>query len=363
MSNDILEKFENAIPREFSGSDIYNRFQFQIAFAAELIIKLTKQGKNAITFIDYLDDVVVIDKSEDSNAIIFYQVKSKDTGLITLNVILKKQWFAKMAYNKELFPNNSKFVLVTNSGVNLDGNYILDSELVSLKEFLDSSHSNIADKIYESLSTSLGKSKDLINIDNYCLLKTDLTITDYERQLKGELQVFAKDFNPKLDSQSLDVIYTKLYLELQNKQKKVYKPVVIDIEKLLFEKSYSTEDFKRLVETTYAVQVPKANELFDFLRDNNLIKREEFANTMKLVREYDKFSIENISNKRLICSLAFERLNEELEIISKVSSDSLIDRMIQILDEYDKIAKTEFYTKYKFFIVTLFLYKLYEGII
>ena len=363
MSADIFKKFTSFKPREFSGSEVYNRFQFQIAFAAELVIKLTKEGNNAITFMDYLDDIVVVDRSTDEGAIIFYQVKSKDKGFITLNIILKNEWLEKMIYNQEAFAENSKFVLVTNTGINFNGKYVVDTDMVSLKDVLKSCTPDISNKIFSSMSTNLKKNQDEINLDNFWLIKTDLTVNDFERQIKGELQNFANKINPKLDTQSLEVIYTKLIEELENKQRKVYNPTVIDIDQLLFQKSYSTEAFKQLVDLTYAIQIPKAKDLFDFLKDNNLIKTDKLIEDLKLIRQYEEFSIENIANKKLIYTLAFEKLKEQVDVIESVNNENLIDVLIKVLDEYDKIANTEFYLKYKFYIVSLFLYKFYEGVI
>ena len=367
MSNNILDKIIGVRPRENAGSNAYNRFQFQVAFAAELIIKLSKENKNAIAFLDYLDDVVIVDNTENANTIIFYQVKSKDKNFITLNIILKNQWFEKMFYNKEQFFENSKHILVTNTGLNFDNNYILDNEPVNLVKYLESlpkdkfGNNVISKKIYASLSKNLGREENDIDLGNYWLLKTELTINDFERQIKGELQNFASLAYPKLDSQSLNVIYEKLYIELQRKQRKVYNPTFIEIDKLLSEKSYSTGDFERLVNTTFMVQIPNGKELFEFLRDNDLVDPSSLKVTMKLMTEYTRFTVESISSNNKIFTIAIEKLKSEFDKLQNIENPLIIKELINVLDSYDKICNTEFYTKYKYFIVYLFLYKIYEG--
>ena len=365
MSENILEKIKNNRPRENAGSNTYNRFQFQIAFAAELIVRLCRQEKEALTFMDYLDDVVVVDRGSDSNAIIFYQVKSKDVGYITLNIILNNQWFEKMAYNDDAFKeDNRKFVLVTNTGINFNGKYIRDTSMVSLTQYLNQSTDvTIKEKILESMSNNLKVGKEDVDLTNYYLLRTDLTLDDYERQLKGELQEYANEINPKLDSQSLDVIYTKLYNELQARQSNVYNPTVIDLDELISRKSYSTEDFKRLVKTTYQVQIPTAGDMYNFLKDNNLIRTEDFINIFEFRKKYDRFSIESIGSGKTICSLCFNQLINNVLKIENIKEETLLDKLIEILDTYDKVYTTEFYSNNKFFICATFLYKYYEGVI
>lgn len=365
MSDRILEKIKINRPRENAGSNTYNRFQFQIAFAADLIIKLSKQGKEALAFIDYLDDVVIVDKSNESNVIIFYQVKSKDMNFITLNIILNNKWFEKMAYNNEGFQDEErKFVLVTNTGINFNGKYVRDTHLVSLSEFLNNCEDKtIEDKILTSMSNNLNVTKEEIDLQNYFLLRTELTIDDYERQLKGELQVYANEVNPKLDIQSLDVIYMKLFKELQKKQSTVYNPTIVDIDELLAQKSYSTADFKRLVNTTYQVQIPTATELHKFLKENNFINENEFINLFDFRKKYDKFSVEAIANGKIICSLCFSELSKNISNFESLNQDVLIEELTKFLDLNDKISNTEFYSNNKFFICSTFLFKYYEGVL
>ena len=363
MKEEIFKKVAEVRPREFSGSDIYNRYQFQIAFAADLIIKMAKNNINSLTFMDYLDDVVVVDNSGDSSAIIFYQVKSKDKNFITLNIILNNQWFEKMYYNLSQFNKNSKSILVTNTGINFDGKYVMDADPVSLADCLKNLDENdeLKNKIYQSMMKTDTIEKDKIDFSKYWIVKTELTISDFERQIKGQLQEYAIAVNPKLDAESLNVIQMQLICELESKQKKVYNPIVIDIDKLIREKGYSTEDFNRLVKTTYTIQIPKSKDMYDFLKQNNMLDGTIFSNIIDFNMKYNKFIVDNINNGNIVCKLSFALVKEKINLFINVSEQNLMSKLIDELDSYDKISTTKFYIDNKIFIVGLFLYKQYEG--
>ena len=363
MKEEIFKKVAEVRPREFSGSDIYNRYQFQIAFAADLIIKMAKNNINSLTFMDYLDDVVVVDNSGGSSAIIFYQVKSKDKNFITLNIILNNQWFEKMYYNLSQFNKNSKSILVTNTGINFDGKYVMDADPVSLADCLKNLDENdeLKNKIYQSMMKTDTIEKDKIDFSKYWIVRTELTINDFERQIKGQLQEYAIAVNPKLDAESLNVIQMQLICELESKQKKVYNPIVIDIDKLIREKGYSTEDFNRLVKTTYTIQIPKSKDMYDFLKQNNMLDGTIFSNIIEFNMKYNKFIVDNINNGNIVCKLAFALLKEKINLFINVSEQNLMGKLIDELDSYDKISTTKFYMDNKIFIVGLFLYKQYEG--
>ena len=112
---------------------------------------------------------------------------------------------------------------------------------------------------------NLGVNESEIVLDKFCLLKTNLMLNDYERQIKGELLKFANNFYPKLNAESNDVIYNKFISELQHRQSNVYNPTIIDIDELLSRKSFTTEEFRGLIKVTYQVQIPTADQMYHFL--------------------------------------------------------------------------------------------------
>ena len=358
----ILNKLKTTRPREHAGSDVYNRFQIQIAFAAEMIIKAAAQDKDVLAFVDYLDDVVIIDKNGESKAIVFYQVKTKDRGYITLNIILKNEWFEKMFLNNQQFPDETnKCVLVSNTGFNINSQYITDTQFVPLDSFLDhlEEDQSTKKKIISSMANNLEVNESEIVLDKFCLLKTNLMLNDYERQIKGELLEFAKSFYPKLNAESIDVIYNKFISELQHRQSNVYNPTIIDVDELLSRKSFTTEEFRGLIKVTYQVQIPTADQMYHFLKDHN-ISISKFKNSINFKRQYDVFSVENINHGKMICQLVFDQINTFEDVFDCNSDSEVLENIISRLNDFTQVNTTEFYNKHKFFIVALYLYKLYE---
>ena len=358
----IKERLTIIVPRETSGSDTYRRYQFQIACAMELIIKLANTSKEFMTLMDYLDDIVLIENGcEDDSLVTFYQVKSKDCGTISINTIIKNEWIEKMYYNlNELNDNAAKAVLLSNTGFGFcNGNVVSSVDIISLSDYIkEKKLSKINDTIINNLASSFKLEKENIKYDNIYLLRTNLTLNDYERQLKGELQNLAKSLYPTLTADSLETIYLKIKDMLSERQAKVLEEPT-NYETLCEQKGFSSKQFNQVLRVTKDVQLPDVNELRRFATDNK-INIEGYHNTIEFNHNYNLFSEDLLVYNLPLIKSIFSLLDNHKEDILLIKQENLLSFCINIIDSSDYGTAT-FYSKNKHLIVLLYLYKRSEG--
>lgn len=356
----IKKKLSIIVPRETSGSDVYRRYDFQIACAMEIIIKLASTKKDFLALMDYLDDIVLIENpSTEAPIITFYQVKSKDNGKLTINSVLKNEWIEKMYYNlKNLEDDNAKSVLLSNTGISFGNGQIVDDiELVPLSDYLQQEKfTKIDEQILDTISNSFEVDRDQVNYDSIYLLRTNLTLNDYERQIKGELQSLANKIYPSLTAISLETIYLKVKNMLINRQACTYgKEAVRDYDTLCDKKGFSSQQLKEIINVTKDVQLPEAGEFKKFADDFG-IKMTEFPNSLAFTNSYGKFSDALILFNTPLVEKLFSILDSYQADILKLKQDEIFDFCLAKLDTSD-FNSTTFYSNYKSLIIILYLYK------
>lgn len=359
----IQDKLSIAIPREVTGSDTYRRYQFQIACAMELIIKMASEEKDFIALMDYLDDIVLIENPNNEESLItFYQVKSKENGSFTINTVLKKEWIDKMYYNLNLFNGeNVKSVFLSNAGIKFDSTHILNSfELVSLKDYLAAENLQSVDStIIDSIAQSLKLPKEQIDHSNIYVAKTMLTLDDYDRQIKGELQSMASAICPSLSAVSLDTIFIKVREMLGARQACTFvlKEGESGYEVLCDKKGLSAKQFKEIIQVTKDVQLPDIKEINEFIKSLNIEVKE---NKIAFANHYRKFSEEIILHNASLINKIFAILDGYSNEIWGLDNEKLFDFCIDKLEITD-IKSTLFYNENKQLIVILYLYKRSEN--
>lgn len=352
----VREKLLYVRPRENAGSDAYNRFKFQIAVAIETIIRLAKNKKDFITLMDYLNDFVVIENfNKDYEKITFYQVKSKEKGLITINVIIKNLWLRKLYEDqsdfKEEFPVS---VLVTNNGIKWQEKEIVDNNYVSLKELFEKNNSEYI-KLIDTVK-DINPQICINDFEKFYLLKTELSLNDYERQLKGELNEYATKCNSKLTASSLLAIYEKIWKEMELKQKNIYNPSEIEEKDLFNTKAFSSQNFNDVVNATCSIQLPEKQEISDFITKTNYYYGN--ISLLNFIESYETFTQDYIISGRLIMTHITAFLNENKEQFYYIKDNSKVSiKIVSLLDENTIINNTDFYIKYKYCITIMYLYK------
>lgn len=150
---DLTEKLLAVQQRENAGSRSSNRFNFQQVWAFYHMLEMLKEGKDFLLFMEFHDDVIVLDSTSEPHLVDFYQIKTdnKASRYITTAFISKdaKKYPDKMSIGQKMIDNFSKFRsdtgairLVSNKSFDFgdlkSGDKSTDRALIKLSEIEDS---------------------------------------------------------------------------------------------------------------------------------------------------------------------------------------------------------------------------------
>ncbi len=356
MIDDLLKV---VIPREYSGSDVYSRYQYQIFFAAKLIIDMMEKKISFTTLLDHLDDVVIISGSEEDRVITFYQVKTKKDGPLTINLIINNKWLSKMHYNLDNFKDvNSRGIFVTNFGVKINSKVYDNLEIESLNSIINKDeYKEYKDRIIKQISEEYKLEESKINLSDFYILKSDINLDGYEDQIKGKLVDYCSSVNDKLSITALNTIYSQLILELQKRQRKVYSTENIDIDSLKSSKSVSNNDVDDIIEKTWMAELPEFNKLNDF-REKVLGYNFTYGDSFEALKMYNKFSVNKIKVGNDLVRYTNELIKDYFDNRLDKNDGEIVIQLIEHLDKDDLLKNSEFFNEYKEFIVLIYLFKL-----
>ena len=79
-----VDKLARTKPKENAGSRSSNRFEYQINWGLNLLLKMEEANEDYIMILDYHDDIVVCNSDSGSEYIDFYQIKTNISNMWTL---------------------------------------------------------------------------------------------------------------------------------------------------------------------------------------------------------------------------------------------------------------------------------------
>lgn len=250
LRNRIIEQK----PRENSGTSSSNRFDYQQDWAICKLLELHQSGNDYLLVLDYHDDVVVLNSSENPSEMSFYQLKTKGSGNWTLKAMLKRgkgasgelpSMLGKLYGCKLSFPEHTlslNFVSNASFSVELkdvkqksiDKRTICFSDLSS-KEFLN---------VVSEIKTEHGLTDEPDLIDITFLHVSDLIINDRETYVKGKLSDFMESLNPD-GKFKISLVYTTIFDEI--KRKNNYEHEITDFDDLVKHKAVSRSYFQTIL--------------------------------------------------------------------------------------------------------------------
>ena len=109
----IINKILTVPQRENAGSRTSNRFNYQQVWAFNHMLELLKQDRNFILFMEFHDDIIILEGSIENEMIDFYQIKTNTTKsrFITTSFMTKdgKKYPNEMSIMQKMIDNYSKF--------------------------------------------------------------------------------------------------------------------------------------------------------------------------------------------------------------------------------------------------------------
>ena len=360
----LIEKVIIKKPREVSGSIVQNAFDYQIKFSAYLALELISNQKDFIALIEYLDDVVIIDDIDNPTEITFYQVKSTDSGNISLTTILSDKYFEKMYENTKDFDiTESKAVLVSNAKFkfnvkNKSSNYIEHKEFnveIKVEDFISASPKK--ETLLKEIKSKLGEE---VKIDNFYLLRTSLPYVGHDNFVKGELLNYLTKKNSKLDTIAIKVMYEEFINKLKVAASNTYRNSTNSIKGIFDKKGFSKRDFDKLEKQALDLMIPlDGNKIYTYAIDT-LNYQPLNSNILVFNKNYNEFSLNIIRNKEIYRKVlsVIESIN-----LNSVNNNELIPTIIKVCDSNREINQTTFYKEYKEFIALVYVFKIGDNLL
>lgn len=250
----VTEKLARIEPTENAGPRASNRFEYQINWGLNLLLKMEEANEDYIMILDYHDDIVVCSSDSDSEYIDFYQVKTKNSGLWNmsgLTTVGEKDAItpmengcglsiiAKLINHVKRFKDSRKLYFVTNSRLT-QTIYGASDETVFFKHLKPEAQKSIKDKIQKEL----GNINDDV-FEKLVFIQNQMNVSDYEQTMLGKLSQFLKaKFNLVTD---FEIVYETLIGELRRLNK--YERKINNVDELLKHKAISHTEFQEYLKS------------------------------------------------------------------------------------------------------------------
>lgn len=246
--------------REQAGSDSYNRFEYQVHWIVCHIIGRLQENKECIIFCEFHDDMAEF--SIDNQQYHFYQIKTKeDSSNLTFAEISKREKNKMGGYKKSflgfIFYNYLNFgsecsqcYFVSNNGFNED---ILSWQaIIEDGKMLQQENSvlyiKIKDRIKAEFVNDMPSNFDTV-FDTFLLNtyvhKSDLQLTTYETQAKGQFFDYLADKNIPVNTAAL--IFQQLLNDVRKKSKEKIK-TPISMNRLIEKKGVDVAQIDRKID-------------------------------------------------------------------------------------------------------------------
>ncbi|MCA9111364.1 MAG: DUF4297 domain-containing protein [Planctomycetaceae bacterium] len=253
--NSLAERLVSVPLRETSGSRSSNRFDFQENWALCHILELHESGNDYVVILDFHDDVVVLDSVTDPSAILFYQIKTKQSGNWKCSDLTYRKKgksgplpsiLGKLYSNYALFPDDTAGLkFISNAGLNSKLATGGSSEAVHhiRVEHLDvKEQQKIRTKLIDECGDNVQSAcEPLLSIE-----RTSLSLGDHTNHALGRLTAFL-DSQSDLHTQNSAAFYRTLKGEISRLAKS--EEDVSEFGDLCKFKAITRERFSELLET------------------------------------------------------------------------------------------------------------------
>lgn len=244
-----IEVLANCKPIENAGPRASNRFDYQINWGLQKLLKLEEDNEDYVMILDYHDDIVICNSEKNIDYIDFYQVKTKKAGQWILSTLIGPTEISeeivappkeglgilsKLVNHTNVFQNSRTLYFVTNSSLSKN-NYPRSDDFVKFSQLKQESQVSIKKKIKEEL----GEIEESA-FNKLVFIQNQMSVGSYKETLLGTLSQFLKDkFNLVTD---VNAVYDTLIGELRKRND--YENDIKCKEDLLKHKSMSHEEFR-----------------------------------------------------------------------------------------------------------------------
>lgn len=222
--------------REQAGSDSYNRFEYQVHWIVCHIIGKLQEDAECIVFCEFHDDMAEF--STGNQQYQFYQIKTKeDPSDWTIAEMSKREKKKSGDYKKSflgfIFYNYLTFGIEC-SHCHFVSNNDFDKDVLSWQAVIEDGkklqvenitlYQKIKDRIKDEFTNDMPSNFDAVFdtfIQNTFVHKSDLQLTTYEKQTKGEFFNHLADKN--IPTNTANLIFQQLLNDVRKKSKEKIK--------------------------------------------------------------------------------------------------------------------------------------------
>lgn len=348
---DLAEKLLSVPERENAGARSSNRFTFQQVWAFDYMLKVVESDVDFILFMEFHDDIIVINRFENEEYIEFFQIKTddKDSRYITTSFITKNgnKYPQKMSIIQKMIDEFVKFEDETR-GIHLVSNKSFD-----FGKFEDETETKNRSRIVlrEVNGSNLGKlkkdmckacdkvedcSEECLNVIYFDV--ADLDITSYDDTVMGRMVKKLEDMNIPSTIERTRSIYNTILGEIRriNNTEKVASSV----DELMERKAISKSDFINWINK---LKVEMPDDLWNQIHLNLITDGFKPLEINKIHKEWKKYQIDRLNIEALGLqgiAVKVQKIMEEKEF------DNCKDWLEYIYNQISQEQDARVYDKY-----------------
>lgn len=368
----MLERVLGEEPREQAGAESYNRFEYQVHYAVNHVIKNIEDENDFIIFCEYHDDFSEAQCIDTPSHLNFYQVKTNDVDKKwTLSKLFQKDKNKDGTYKKSfigyMFYNFKKFQDACNACYFVSNIEFCDEtkewqECIRSNQKLKLKNQNLYDKIRQKLLMEY-QVYDKFDLDfdkfieNTIFIKSELPLNNYEKIVSGNFFKMISYYNIHVDNAFR--LFNDLLYEVREKSKKKIS-VPIGYKELCEKKGISSIEWKKL-QSKLCIKISNSsidkrldefiNKLNLSLTESNIIKSKLKKHFENILNPENSFYIEKIIEiseeiRKVLCevdvkSFSIKSIEEKvLNKLEKYNTDEVDKYLIRGII-YDELSRLE----------------------
>lgn len=340
-----------------TGSDVSRRFDYQLACAFLTLISLCDKSEDFTVILERVDDFLVVENlGTEDECVSFIQVKTDKNGPFTLNCIVKNQWIKKQANNYLYFlDTNVRNILMTNFGIKFSHKLVSDNTLTRIIDLPDSSDkAKLINQINEVLCGQ-GSIKD------FYIIKSTLTLDNFEVQLKGHLIDYVnKHGYGAISGELLQTVYKEIWNDLHCKQRYVLSDSEKkDYQEIVRKKGIEYSSIKNIINIAKGIEIPKKSQMNSFY-SNHSFSFKGYESFLSFLEDYNDFRAHSHTATLLLEECRSVKLDSRNELLKCKTAQDYSLRILEMFDQDATISSSSFYQKYRVCIAALFTYKAYN---
>lgn len=295
--DNLFDAFVASKPRETSGARTSNAYDYQKDWALCKLLKLHKAESDYVLFLDYHEDIVVFDSSNDPQNADFYQVKQKKSGNWTIASLSKQKVpdelassiLGKMFYSEDIFSEyTNSMAFVSNQGVSCklkNGNKGLDQNIIQFNELDPADKATVRNAVHSSSA----KTSNVAGLRKLCLAKTELGVDTHRNLTVGNLVDFFESIHPGKPI-ATTLAYCTIFDEIRRKTNN--SMTCTNVEELLQLKAITQKDFNAII--NQITEHSSSTDLWSGMEAQLRSESYSFADIMRIKKQWQTYLVEQM---------------------------------------------------------------------